>query len=169
MSDKFRGEYYQKVDSKARVLIPAAFRHVLDAGDTRTPENPRTRMVIVYGGKVRQHCDCYSWAGAEALAAWVDTIPLGSPDRKKTERDLITRSATVEVDDDGRIVLPPAVREKLGITSDMMRTGVEAALAGAPDRFGLWRGDIYRAVADDDEDDDGVDALHVLGKYPKVV
>jgi MraZ protein len=167
MSETFRGEYYQKVDSKARVLIPAAFRRVLDAGDTRTPDSPRTRMVIVYGGKDRQHCDCYSMAGADALAAWVESLPLGSKARIRTERDLITRSATVEVDDDGRIVLPTQVREKLGITPEMIKEGVDSALAGAADRFGLWRADAYRAVEDDEDDDDREDALAILGRFPK--
>ena len=170
MSDMFRGEYYQKVDSKARVLIPAPFRRVLEAGDTRTADTPRTRMIIVYGGKNRQHCDCYSMAGADALAKWVETIPLGSKDRIKAERDLITRSATVEIDEDGRIVLPGPVREKLGITSEMIKDGVESALAGATDRFSLWRADDYRAAfEEDDEDDDGIDALAVVGRYPKAV
>ncbi len=168
MSETFRGEYTQKVDAKARVLIPAAFRRVLDAGDTRTPESPRTRMVIVYGGKGRQHCECYSVAGAEALALWVETIPLGSKDRIKAERDLITRSATVEVDDDGRIVLPGQVREKLGLTPEMIKEGVDSILAGSTDRFGLWRADTYHAFHDDeDEDDDGEDVLAVVGRYPK--
>lgn len=168
MAEAFRGEYYQKVDSKARVLIPAAFRRVLDSGDTRTPDSPRTRMVIVYGGKSRQHCECYSMAGADALAAWVESLPLGSRERIKTERDLITRSATVEVDDDGRIVLPAQVREKLGLSPEMIKEGVEAALAGSTDRFGLWRADTYRAVYEaDDEDDDGDDALAVLGRFPR--
>ncbi len=168
MSETFRGEYYQKVDSKARVLIPAAFRRVLDAGATRTPDSPRTRMVIVYGGKGRQHCECYSMAGADTLAAWVETIPLGSKERIKTERDLITRSATVEVDEDGRIVLPGQVREKLGLTPEMIKDGIESVLAGSTDRFGLWRADTYRAFHDaEDEDDDGDDALTVLGRFPK--
>ena len=170
MSETFRGEYYQKLDSKVRVLIPVPFRRVLDAGDPRSPESPRTRMVIVYGGKNRQYCECYSMAGADALAAWVETIPLGSKDRVKAERELITRSATVEVDDDGRIVLPPQVREKLALTPDMIKDGVEAVLAGATDRFGLWRADVYRSVhEDDDEEDDGEDALAVLGRYPRTV
>ena len=169
MSDMFRGEYYPRVDSKARVLIPAPFRRVLDAGDTRTTDSPRPRMIIVYGGKNRQFCDCYSMAGADALAKWVETIPLGSKDRIKAERDLITRSATVEIDDDGRIVLPGPVREKLGITPEMIKEGVESALAGATDRFSLWRGDVYRELfGDDDEDDDGEDALAVVGRYPEV-
>ncbi|MFN3847408.1 MAG: division/cell wall cluster transcriptional repressor MraZ [Paracoccaceae bacterium] len=169
MSDLFRGEYYQKVDSKARVLIPVPFRRVLDAGDTRTTDSPRTRMIIVYGGKNRQFCDCYSMAGADALARLVETIPLGSKDRIRAERDLITRSATVEIDDDGRIVLPAPVREKLGLTPEMIREGVESTLAGATDRFAIWRADIYRAtLADEDDDDDGEDALTVVGRYPKV-
>ena len=33
MSEAFRGEFTQKVDGKARVSIPAAFRRVLEAGD----------------------------------------------------------------------------------------------------------------------------------------
>ena len=168
MPDMFRGEYYQKVDSKARVLIPAAFRRVLDAGDTRTPESPRTRLVIVYGGKNRRHCDCYSMAGADALARWVDSIPMGSEDRKKADRDLITRSATVEIDDDGRIVLPPQVRDKLALSPEMMREGVESVLAASTGKISLWRADTYRAENGDDDDDDGVDALTVLGRYPRV-
>ena len=167
MSETFRGEYYQKVDGKARLLIPAPFRRVLDAGDTRTSESPRTRMVIVYGGKSRQHCDCYSMAGADLLAEWVDSLPMGSKDRIRAERDLVTRSATVDIDDDGRIVLPAQVREKLGLTAEMIKEGVEAALAGTTDRFGLWRADTYRAVHEDDDDEDDEDSLSVLGRYPK--
>ena len=33
VSEAFRGEFYQKVDSKARVSIPAAFRRILEAED----------------------------------------------------------------------------------------------------------------------------------------
>ncbi|WP_435258201.1 division/cell wall cluster transcriptional repressor MraZ [Thioclava sp. FR2] len=167
MAEAFRGEYYQKVDSKARVLIPAAFRRVLDAGDTRTPESPRTRMVIVYGGKHRAFCECYSFAEAEQLAAQVAQLPPGSKARLKAERDLITLSATTEVDDDGRIVLPPKVREKLGITPEMLKDGIDSALAGATNRFTLWRRDVYEELfldAIDDEDDDDTDPLALLGQ-----
>lgn len=164
MSEAFRGEYYQKVDSKARVLIPAAFRRVLDAGDQRTPESPRTRMVIVYGGRNRAFCECYSFAEAERLAAQVAALPPGSKQRLRAERDLITLSATVEVDDDGRIVLPPKVREKLELTPEMIRDGVDAALAGATNRFTLWRKDVYDDVflAEDEDEDDLSDPLALL-------
>lgn len=165
MSEAFRGEYYQKVDGKARILIPAPFRRVLDAGDERTAESPRTRMVIVYGGKHRSFCECYSFAEAEKLAATVNAMPQGSKARLKAERDLITLSATIEVDDDGRIVLPPKVREKLALSPEMLKDGVEAVLAGATNRFTLWRKDTYEDVFLDDEDDeDDSDPLALLAQ-----
>lgn len=166
MPEAFRGEYHQRVDGKARLLIPAAFRRVLDAGDTRTPESPRTRMVIVYGGKSRAFCECYSFAEAEVLAAQVAALEPGSKRRLRAERDLITLSATTEIDEDGRIVLPPKVREKLGITQEMLKDGVETALAGATNRFTLWRKDVYddQFLTDDEDEDDGMDPLAYLSQ-----
>jgi MraZ protein len=48
----------------------------------------------------------------------------------------------VEIDDDGRIVLPPKVREKVGMTAS---EGGEAVLAGSLDTFQLWKADTYEA------------------------
>jgi MraZ protein len=162
VTEGFRGEYYQKVDSKARVSIPAAFRRVLDAGDPPTPEFPRTRIVMVYGGKSRQFVECYTQRGAEELSRKVLKLPLGSTARKIAERDLITRSLTVEIDDDGRIVLPQKVRDKIDFAD-----ANETAFAGTLDRFQIWRRDTYDAVNgsfDDEEDElpDGVDVLSLL-------
>ena len=68
-SEAFRGEFYQKVDAKARVSIPAAFRRILEAEDPASAEFPRPRVYMVYGGKSRRFVECYSRAGADALAA----------------------------------------------------------------------------------------------------
>ena len=64
MSDAFRGEFTQRVDGKARVSIPAAFRRVLEAGD---PDSTRKRIVMVYGDTRRKYTECYTMAGAAAL------------------------------------------------------------------------------------------------------
>ena len=162
MAEDFRGEYYQKVDSKARVSIPAAFRRVLEAGDPPTTDFPRTRIVMVYGGKGREFVECYTQADADALARRVRKLPLGSIQRKIAERDLITRSLTVEIDDDGRIVLPQKARDKIDFGA-----ATETAFAGTLDRFQIWRRDTYdaRSVELDDEDDlpEGVDVLSLVG------
>ena len=165
-TEAFRGEFYQKVDAKARVSIPAAFCRILDADDPATADFPRTRMIMVYGDKNRSFVECYSRSGAEELARQVEAIPMGSKPRDRAERELITRSATVEIDDDGRIVLPPQVREKLGVTAEMLAGGVDAAFAGSTNRFKLFRRDVYALENDEDDvDDDGLDVLALLSKY----
>ena len=105
-SEAFRGEFYQKVDSKARVSIPAAFRRILDADDPQKGDKGAARLNKVYGGKARRYVECYSKAGADALAERIDAMELGSPERDRAERDLISRSVMVEIEPDGRIVLP---------------------------------------------------------------
>jgi MraZ protein len=163
VSEDFRGEYYQKVDNKARVSIPAAFRRVLDAGDPPSPDFPRTRIVMVYGGNSRRYAQCYTVPGADVLAARVRKLKLGSTERQIAERDLITRSLTVEIDENGRIVLPQKVRDKIGF-----KDGDETAFAGTLDSFQIWKRDTYDAVNGnlDGEDDDvleGADVLSLLG------
>mgnify|MGYP001157921226 CR=1 FL=1 len=145
MKESFRGEYYQKVDAKARMLIPVPFRRLLDRGDEKTPETPRTRIVIVYGGgRARQYCEVYPMDVSEVLATKIRRMQPGSEKRKSLELEFFKRSATVEIDDDGRIVVPPQVREKLGITGDDMKSGAEVVLAGIGSRLGLWGAGLYR-------------------------
>lgn len=151
MSEAFRGEFTQKVDGKARVSIPAAFRRVLEAGD---PDSPRKRIVMVYGDERRKFAECYTIAEAARLEARIRALPLGSQKRRILERNMITLSATIEIDDDGRIVLPAKVRDKIGIGADDLSKGAEAVFAGALDTFQIWKSatydaDILRAAEDD--------------------
>lgn len=167
MAEAFRGEFYQKVDTKARVSIPAAFRRILDADDVPSAEFPRTRLIMIYGGKSRKFVECYSKAGADRLAKLIQQLAPGTKERLKAERNLITLSATVEIDEDGRIVLPAKVREKIGLAAEDL-LGAEAAFAGTLDRFQLWKRATYEAEvvsSDDDDDDDlpgGADILSLL-------
>jgi MraZ protein len=168
MSGDFRGEYYQKVDAKARVSIPAVFRRALEIEDPATPEFPRPRLYMVYGGKNRRFVECYSKLGMDAVTAQILAMDMDSPDRAKAERDLIQRSVVVELEPDGRVVLPPKVREKMGLTADDMTAGVEAAFAGQGDRFELYRREIFDAIAAaEDDDDDGIDPRARIGRHLK--
>ncbi|MBK8439730.1 MAG: division/cell wall cluster transcriptional repressor MraZ [Rhodobacter sp.] len=163
MAEAFRGEFYQKVDQKARVSIPAAFRRILDADDPQKGEKNGTRLYMVYGGKTRRFVECYSKAGADALAERIEAMDLGSAERDRAERDLISRSVMIEIEPDGRIVLPPKVREKMGFLGEDLSSGGEAAFAGFTNRFKLYRREVYEAeLADDDEDD--TDPLTLVGR-----
>lgn len=166
MAEAFRGEVYQKVDAKARVSIPAAFRRILEADDPLSSDNARPRLYMVYGGKTRTFVECYSKRGADALAAEIEAMEIGSPERTRAERDLISRSAMVEIEPDGRIVLPPKVREKMGFLGDDLASGGEAAFAGFTNRFRLYRREVYDAeLAEDDEDD--IDPLTLVGRHKR--
>ncbi len=164
MSEAFRGEFYQKVDSKARVSIPAAFRRILEAEDPPSSDFPRPRVFMVYGGVRRNFVECYSKVGADALARKIESMELGSEARDKAERQLISRSAMVDIEPDGRIVLPLRVREKMGFGSDDLTVGGEAAFTGFTNRFKLYRREVYDAERAA-EDDDDVDPLKWVGQY----
>lgn len=165
MAEAFRGEFYQRVDSKARVSIPAAFRAVLAADDAQKSEKGMTRVYMVYGGKARTFVECYSKRGADQLAADIEAMELGSAERVRAERDLISRSVMAEIDGDGRIVLPQKVREKMGYGGDLP-SDAEAAFAGFTNRFRLYRREVYEAeLAEDDEDD--IDPLALVGRHKR--
>jgi MraZ protein len=168
VSDSFRGEVNQKVDGKARVSIPAAFRRVLEAGDPSWPETPRPKLIMVYGDERRRFAECYTIQGMKQLESQIARLPRGSQRRRILERTFITQSITVEVDDDGRIVLPQKVREKIGATPEDLREGFDATFAGTLETFQLWKRDSYDAdLAAQSLDDidalaDGLDMLALL-------
>lgn len=91
-------------------------------------------------------------------------MELGSPERDRAERDLISRSVMVEIEPDGRIVLPQKVREKMGfLGNDLANDGGDCVFAGFTNRFKLYRREVYEAeLAEDDEDD--TDPLTLVGR-----
>jgi MraZ protein len=65
----------------------------------------------------------------------------------------------VEIEPDGRIVLPPKVRAKMGFAAE--DGAGEAAFAGFSNRFKLFRREVFEA---EDDDDDGIDPLTRVGR-----
>ena len=166
MAEAFRGEQSQKVDQKARVSIPAAFRQILNADDPEKGEKGGTRLYMIYGGIKRNYVECYSKTGADILAAEIESMELGSDDRNTAEKQMISRSVMVEIEPDGRIVLPQKVREKMGFHGDDLAAGGNVVFVGASNRFKLYRSEVYEA--EEDEDDD-VDPLTRIGRSKRVV
>ena len=156
VTEAFTGEFYQKVDSKARVSIPAAMRRVLDAANPRP--GSRTSVFMIYGAG-GDYAQCYSARDLSAMHANIARQPNGSA-KKMLELAYITRVAEVEIDEDGRLVLPPKVRDRMGVTPNLLARGFMAAFAAKSDHFQLWIGDAYDAQTADTEFDP--DALREL-------
>lgn len=157
-TEAFKGEFYQKVDSKARVSIPAPLRRILEQA---TQEGTRASVIMVYGAGGR-HVQCFSTKGAQNLYDMIAQHPIGKQ-KAALELAFVTRSAEVEIDEDGRLVLPPKVRDRMGVTPEILASGFMAAFAGKLDRFELWLGDTYDAETPDMSDDaDDIRALLAL-------
>ncbi|MGP3695654.1 division/cell wall cluster transcriptional repressor MraZ [Rhodobacter sp. NSM] len=163
MAEAFRGEYNQKVDAKARVSIPASFRRVIEAGDPKY-SGGKASFVLVYGGD-RSYLECYTMTEMERIEEQIRRRPMGSPRRRYLERNMITLALNMELDEDGRIVLPPKGRDKLGITSDDLKGGVEATFAGTLNKFQIWKATTYASELAAEEEiqlPPGADMLSLL-------
>jgi MraZ protein len=145
VSEAFRGEFNQKVDAKGRVSIPAAFRRAIEAGDPGAADS-RSKFVIIYGGgSGRKYLECRTITGMTQLEARIARMPSGSEARRYAEHNMITQSLVAEIDVDGRIVMPPKARGKLGLAGDAFKDGTDLVFAGSLDKFHIWRHDTYEA------------------------
>ncbi len=149
VTEAFKGEFYQKVDSKARVSIPAPLRRILEQANPTPGSRPSVIMVYGAGGS---HVQCYSPKGAQALYDTIAQHPIG-PRKSALETAFVTRSAEVEIDEDGRLVLPQKVRDRMGVTPEILSQGFMAAFAGKLDRFELWLAQTYDSETPDLSDD----------------
>lgn len=168
--EAFRGTYPQKVDSKARVSIPAAMRRILEEGDPQpegaSAKDSRPRVYMIFGGADRDYVECYHKAGADALADLISQMELASEDRNEAEWDLMGNSVMVEIEPDGRIVLPPPVRAKIGFGPDELAQGGEAVFLGTNKQFRLYRREVFEAVAAARKSR-GIDPLALVGRATK--
>ncbi|MFN3971931.1 MAG: division/cell wall cluster transcriptional repressor MraZ [Gemmobacter sp.] len=143
----FRSEFDQKVDGKARVMIPASFRAVIQAGDPDHAPGKRPRFVMVYGGDNRAYVECYTMEGMRALEARIGRMKLGDKRRIYLSKNLVRMSIEVEIDNEGRIVLPAKCRDKLGIGGDVLEKSgpVDTVFAGDIQTFQIWNRADYDA------------------------
>lgn len=158
----FTGEHTQKVDGKGRMSIPADFRRVLEAGDPEWTPGLSPRMYLLYGDHLKNELHGYTVDEFTKVVDQINTLPRGSDRKKKLSRLIIGQSIKLDVDKDGRTVMPIAQRQKLGVTDG------ELKFSGLGDHFEIWKAETYSTeVAEDlsswlDEQGDNFDPLVLL-------
>ncbi len=158
----FTGEHTQKVDGKGRMSIPADFRRVLEAGDPEWTPDRSPRMYLLYGDHLKNELHGYTVDEFNQVVAQINALPRGSDRKKKLSRLIIGQSIKLDVDKDGRTVMPIRQRQKLGITDG------ELQFSGLGDHFEIWKAETYNdEVADDlkgwlDEQGEEFDVLSLL-------
>ncbi|NLD19303.1 MAG: division/cell wall cluster transcriptional repressor MraZ [Clostridiales bacterium] len=106
----FVGTYYNSIDSKARLIIPAKFRDEL--GGRCIIAKSLDRCLTIYTNK--------EW---EKLVEKLDELPTGNPNARKLKRYFNSSANLCDVDKQGRLTIPQELREYAGIEKDLITIG----------------------------------------------
>ncbi len=142
---RFRGQEEVRIDGKGRMSIPAKFRRVFEACDPDWQAGDRPRLVIVYGRPEWRHLELYTMAAIDEIDAAIDRMQRGSPERRLLESIMHGASEETEIDQDGRLVLPQKLREKIGLDD-------RAFFIAAGDYLKVWRPETYAEDGQDIEE-----------------
>ncbi len=112
------GEYTHNLDIKGRVAVPAKFREKLTAGAiiTRGLDN----CLFLFANK--------EW---EALAAKLTALPLAQSNSRAFARLMLAGAMDVEIDNQGRILIPDYLRKYAGLKKQVV-------VAGLYNRVEIW-------------------------------
>ena len=112
------GGYQHNIDKKGRVFIPAKLREELGSG------------FMICRGIYGKRCLCgYSAEEWDKLEQKINQLPMSRG--RSVKRYFFSNAVTVEPDKQGRILLPPHLREYAHLEKDVIVTG-------ASDHAEIW-------------------------------
>jgi MraZ protein len=140
----FTGEYRHTVDDKGRMAVPAKFRVQLGAG-------------AVVSRWLDACLAIHTQQGWDALAAKVAALPITDQNARRFQRLIFAGAAEVELDRQGRILLPGYLREHIDLRN-------EAVVVGSRDHAEIWVPSTWATYAQGLEDPDELaEAFQGLG------
>ena len=114
----FYGEFDHTLDAKGRVIIPAKLREAL--GETFVITKGLDGCLFVYPME--------QW---KALEEKLQTLPLSEPRARAFSRFFFSGATDSELDKQGRVMIPPNLREHAGLKKDVV-------IAGTGNRLEIW-------------------------------
>lgn len=111
----FLGRHNHTIDTKGRLAIPARFREQLADGAVLT--RGADRSLALYPAE--------SW---RALCDKIDQLPMGDADARSLRRFLFAEASLVELDGQGRILIPGELRTFAGIDRAVVVIGVNQSI-----------------------------------------
>jgi MraZ protein len=119
----FSGKYYYTVDPKGRIIIPAPFREIIVS-------NYSSKLYIT--NALFDRCLCiYPMEEWNKLQEQVRTKPRSDEAIRFFMRRVIASAIETEMDKQGRILIPVALREDASINGNVV-------MAGQIERIELW-------------------------------
>ena len=142
----FTGEYPQRIDGKGRMSIPSDFRRVLEANDPAWTDGLNPSLHLLYGEHLTDRLEAYTVAAFDEIAQRIMAIrPTNAEEAQRkvmSQRLILGQSVRLEVDRDGRLVMPLRQRQRLGMTEG------EVIFLGTGEKFEIWAAGTYeRTVA----------------------
>lgn len=107
----FMGEYNHSIDAKGRIIVPAKFRESL--GETFVVTQGLDNCLFVFPNE--------EW---QAFEEKLKTLPITNKNSRMFSRFFLAGAAMVEVDKQGRILLPQTLRNFAGLEKDCVFIGV---------------------------------------------
>jgi MraZ protein len=111
----FLGRYAHTLDTKGRIAIPSRFRDALTEGVVATRGIDRCLAL-------------YPMASWTPLAEKVSALPLTDPDARTFRRMVFAEAAHLELDGQGRILLPPELRRYAELEREAVVIGVNTSI-----------------------------------------
>jgi len=111
----FRGRYEHTIDDRGRVSLPARYRNEFVAG------------VILTAG-VDGCIDVYTEDGHKQVGIHVDVAPPTTPEGRQARRGHYSDSFDAELDRQGRILIPPLLRQAAGANGTVIILGRKECL-----------------------------------------
>ncbi len=123
MTEKFRGRYSIKLDAKGRMAWPTLLRETFGS---------RTKLVVTNGlYKGQPFLDVYTQKKWEILEEKLDTMSEFRPEVQAYKRFYLASGTPVEIDSQGRILLPYDLRQFAQAKSNIV-------VVGMGDRIEIW-------------------------------
>ncbi|MEW6674569.1 MAG: division/cell wall cluster transcriptional repressor MraZ [Nitrospirota bacterium] len=129
----FSGKYYYTVDPKGRIIIPALFREIIS-----TNYSPKLYIANALFDRCLYVYPLEEW---NRLQEQVRTKPRSDEAIRFFMRRVIASAVEVEMDKQGRILIPVAHREDANINSDVV-------IVGQIERIELWDRNEWDAMFD---------------------
>lgn len=139
----FMSEYNHTIDTKGRLIIPAKFRDVL--GQEFVVSKGMDGCLFVYANE--------DWSAFEQK---LTSLPLINKEARQFARFFLAGAAQVELDKQGRILLPANLREFAGLDKDVVLVGVGS-------RVEIWSKEKWDACGADEDMDSITAAMESLG------
>ena len=111
----FLGRYAHSLDAKGRLAIPARFGEAL-----------AERLVLTRG--IDRCLALYPMAAWRPLAERVSALPLSDPNARHFRRMVFAEAVDLELDSQGRILVPPELRRYAGLEREVIVVGVNTSI-----------------------------------------